>query len=99
MFIKTFEMDKQDQLFSQLLYLLHHSAMQELGKISNPVNGQVNVNLEQAEQLLEMLKMLKDKTKGNLSEDMLKTQNMMLDELIVNFKEIHNKNLNESTKK
>jgi ribosomal 30S subunit maturation factor RimM len=92
-------MDKQDQLFSQLLYLLHHSAMQELGKISNPVNGQVNVNLEQAEQLLEMLKMLKDKTKGNLSEDMLKTQNMMLDELIVNFKEIHNKNLNESTKK
>lgn len=99
MFIKTFEMDKQDQLFSQLLYLLHHSAMQELGKISNPVNGQVNVNLEQAEQLLEMLKMLKDKTKGNLSEDMSKTQNMMLDELIVNFKEIHNKNLNESTKK
>jgi ribosomal 30S subunit maturation factor RimM len=92
-------MDKQDQLFSQLLYLLHHSAMQELGKISNPVNGQVNVNLEQAEQLLEMLKMLKDKTKGNLSEDMSKTQNMMLDELIVNFKEIHNKNLNESTKK
>jgi ribosomal 30S subunit maturation factor RimM len=73
--------------------------MQELGKISNPVNGQVNVNLEQAEQLLEMLKMLKDKTKGNLSEDMSKTQNMMLDELIVNFKEIHNKNLNESTKK
>lgn len=92
-------MDKQDQLFSQLLYLLHHSAMQELGKISNPINGQVNVNLEQAEQLLEMLKMLKDKTKGNLSEDMSKTQNMMLDELIVNFKEIHNKNLNESANK
>jgi ribosomal 30S subunit maturation factor RimM len=92
-------MDKQDQLFSQLLYLLHHSAMQELGKITNPVNGEVNVNIQQAEQLLEMLKMLKDKTKGNLSNDMSKTQNMMLDELIVNFKEIHNKNLNESTKK
>ena len=92
-------MDKQDQLFSQLLYLLHHSAMQELGKITNPVNGEVNVNVQQAEQLLEMLKMLKDKTKGNLSDDMSKTQNMMLEELIVNFKEIHNTTLNESTNK
>lgn len=73
--------------------------MQELGKITNPVNGEVNVNIQQAEQLLEMLKMLKDKTKGNLSNDMSKTQNMMLDELIVNFKEIHNKSSNESTNK
>jgi hypothetical protein len=92
-------MDKQDQLFSQLLYLLHHSAMQELGKITNPVNGEVNVNIQQAEQLLEMLKMLKDKTKGNLSDDMSKTQNMMLEELIVNFKEIRNTTSNESTNK
>jgi hypothetical protein len=43
--------------------------------------------------------MLKDKTKGNLSNDMSKTQNMMLDELIVNFNEIHNKSSNESTNK
>lgn len=83
-------MDKQDQLFSQLLYLLHHSAMQELGKISNPVNGETSVNLQQAEQLVEMLKMLKDITKGNLSDDMSKTQNMMLDELLVNYKQVVN---------
>lgn len=81
-------MDKQDQLFSQLLYLLHHSAMQELGKITNPVNGEVNVNIKQAKQLVEMLKMLKEKTKGNLSDDMSKTQNMMLEELLINFNEI-----------
>lgn len=92
-------MDQQDQLFSQLLYLLHHSAMQELGKITNPVNGEVSVNLKQAEQLVEMLKMLKDKTKGNLSDDMSKTQNMMLDELIVNYMEVANKSDYESTLK
>jgi ribosomal 30S subunit maturation factor RimM len=73
--------------------------MQELGKITNPVNGEVNVNIQQAEQLLEMLKMLKDKTKGNLSDDMSKTQNMMLEELIINFKEIYNTTSNESTNK
>ena len=63
-------------------------AMQELGKITNPVNGEVNVNIKQAEQLVEMLKMLKEKTKGNLSDDMSKTQNMMLEELLINFNEI-----------
>jgi hypothetical protein len=78
-------MNKPDQLFSQLLYLLHHSAMQELGKISNPVNNEVTVNLDQAEQLLHMLEMLKDKTKGNLSEELTTTQDMMLEELRLNF--------------
>ena len=78
-------MDKSDQLFSQLLYLLHHSAMQELGKISKPVNSQVNINLDQAQQLLHMLEMLKEKTNGNLSSELEKTQDLMLEELRLNF--------------
>jgi hypothetical protein len=59
--------------------------MQELGKISNPVNNEVNVNITQAEQLLHILEMLKDKTKGNLSKELTTTQDMMLDELRLNF--------------
>ena len=81
-------MDNADQLFSQLLYLLHHSAMQELGKVSNPVNNEINVNIVQAEQLLNMLEMLKDKTKGNLSEELTTTQDMMLEELRLNFNQV-----------
>ena len=59
--------------------------MQELGKISNPVNNQVNINLDQAQQLLHMLEMLKEKTNGNLSSELEKTQDLMLEELRLNF--------------
>ena len=34
-------MEKNDQLYLQLLYLMHHTAMQELGKIASPVTGKV----------------------------------------------------------
>ena len=84
-------MEKNDQLYLQLLYLMHHTAMQELGKIANPVTGQVECNLEKAQQAIDMLEMLKEKTKGNLSQELDKTQEMMLSELRLNFVDEANK--------
>ena len=78
-------MAKYDQLFLQLLYLMHHTAMQELGKIANPVNGELKRDLEKARQAIDMLEMLKEKTKGNLSKELDKTQEMMLSELRLNY--------------
>ena len=78
-------MEKNDQIYLQLLYLMHHTAMQELGKVSNPVTGEIVRNLEKAHQAIDMLEMLKEKTKGNLSEDLDKTQEMMLSELRINY--------------
>ena len=84
-------MEKHDQLFLQLLYLMHHTAMQELGKIASPVTGKVERHLEKAQQAIDMLEMLKEKTKDNLSEELEKTQEMMLSELRRNFLEEINK--------
>ena len=84
-------MEKNDQLYLQLLYLMHHTAMQELGKVTNPVTGEAGLNLEKAQQAIDMLEMLKEKTKGNLSEDMEKTQEMMLSELLLNYVDEANK--------
>ncbi|MBC8464746.1 MAG: DUF1844 domain-containing protein [Bacteroidetes bacterium] len=84
-------MEKNDQLYLQLLYLMHHTAMQELGKIENPVTGKVERNLEKAQQAIDMLEMLKEKTEGNLSDDLSKTQEMMLSELRLNFVDETNK--------
>lgn len=84
-------MEKNDQLYLQLLYLMHHTAMQELGKVANPVTGEVERNLEKAQQAIDMLEMLKEKTKGNLSEEMEKTQEMMLSELRLNYVDEANK--------
>ena len=84
-------MKKHDQLFIQLLYLMHHTAMQDLGKIANPVTGEVKRDLEKAQQAVDMLEMLEEKTKGNLSEELEKTQTMMLSELRLNFVDEENK--------
>ena len=84
-------MKKYDQLFLQLLYLMHHTAMQELGKIASPVTGKVERDLKKAQQAIDMLEMLKEKTKGNLSEELEKTQEMMLSELRRNFLDETNK--------
>ena len=84
-------MDKNDQLYMQLLYLMHHTAMQELGKIANPVSGELARDLEKAKQAIDMLEMLYQKTKGNLSEELDKTQEMMLSELRLNYVDEANK--------
>ncbi len=77
-------MEKNDQLFMQLIYMFHTSAMQGLGKIADPT-GQLNRNLEYASQTIDIMEMLKEKTKGNVSEEMLKVLDGMLSELKLNY--------------
>lgn len=77
-------MQKNDQLFMQLLYMFHTSAMQGLGKIADPT-GQTSRNLEYVTQTIDLMEMLKDKTKGNISEDIEKVLDGMLSELHINY--------------
>ena len=71
-----------------VLYLI---GLQELGKIPNPLSGEISCDLEKAKQAIEMLEMLSQKTKGNLSEELDKTQEMMLSELRLNYVDEANK--------
>ncbi len=77
-------MEKNDQLFMQLIYMFHTSAMQGLGKIADPTR-QVNRNLEYVNQTIDLMEMLKVKTKGNISEDIEKMLDGMLSELKLNY--------------
>ncbi len=77
-------MEKTDQLFMQLIYMFHTSAMQALGKITDPT-GQLNSNLEYVSQTIDLMEMLKIKTKGNISEDIETTLDGMLSELKLNY--------------
>ena len=77
-------MDKNDQLFMQLLYMFHTSAMQGLGKIADP-SGQLHRNLEYVSQTIDLMAMLKEKTKGNISEDIEKMLDGMLSDLRLNY--------------
>jgi len=51
---------------------------QALGKVPNPVNGKVERNLELAKQIIDITEMLKEKTKGNLTDE----ESRMLTEVI-----------------
>ena len=77
-------MENNDQLFMQLIYMFHTSAMQGLGKIADPT-GQVSRNLEYVSQTIDLMEMLKIKTKGNISEDIEKFLDGMLSELRLNY--------------
>ncbi len=55
--------------FIQLIISLSMSCMQQLGKITNPLTGKVERNLEQAKYSIELLRMLQEKTEGNLSDE------------------------------
>lgn len=72
-------MDKNDNLFSELLYILHRNAINSFDKLDD-VNC-TDSDIASAQQFLDMVIMLKDKTRGNLSDELDKIQNMMLAEL------------------
>ena len=78
-------MTPSDQLFIQLLYIFHASAMQSMGKLKNPVTDQVERDLAQANQSIEMIEMLKEKTKGNISEELSRAVDAFLTELRLNY--------------
>lgn len=60
--------DKTTQLFMLLIGSYEMAALQQMGKIKNPLTDQIERNLEQAKFSIELLDMLKEKTKGNLGD-------------------------------
>lgn len=60
---------QQEALFKGFVSLVTGVAMQQLGKVANPLTGKVERNLDVARAWIETLKMMRVKTRGNLSED------------------------------
>lgn len=77
--------EKDTALFTGLVMMFHSAAMQNLGKIKNPATDKVELNLEQAQAMIDMLDMLSKKTKGNLSENESKFLSNVLQELKLNY--------------
>ena len=79
--------ETHDALFVNLVMIFKTAAFQQLGKTLNPMTGKVEKNLEQARFSIDMIEMLKDKTRGNLSEDLSKLVDSTLLELRMNYVE------------
>ena len=63
------ESDLYQSLFASLVYTFNMTAMQQLGKVVNPITNKQEPDLDQAKLTIDMLKMLSERTVGNLSEE------------------------------
>lgn len=55
--------------FSTFILSLSHSVLMHLGEAPHPETGQIERNLQLARQTIDLIAMLEEKTKGNLSGD------------------------------
>jgi hypothetical protein len=78
---------KLDTSFSALIITLSSSAWIGLGKIADPVSGEVKKELKTAKFGIDTLLMLRAKTSGNLDSDEKKLLDSVVAELQANFAE------------
>jgi hypothetical protein len=89
-------MNSDDQLFTQLLYIFYSSAMVAMGKLKNPATDQIERNMDQAKQSIDILELIRSKTKNNLNDQQTRTLDGLLTDLRLNFVDESNKDILKS---
>ena len=77
--------NKNTQLFMGLCTSLVTQAWMQLGKIKNPMTDKIESDLDAASLTIDMLGMLKEKTKGNVGDDETKILDQSVNELRMNY--------------
>ncbi len=79
------EMTKHDHILAGLVFSLQAAAMQQLGKIQNPMTGQVELDLDQAKGTIDILDMLKVKCRTGTPEDLMRMVDSAVMDLQLNY--------------
>jgi hypothetical protein len=77
----------KEDLFFHLVFMFQTAALQQMGKLINPLTRKAERNLEQAKYSIDILELLQEKTKGNLKEEESKYLENVLFELRMNYLE------------
>jgi CheY-specific phosphatase CheX len=72
-------------LFQHLVAMFETLALQQLGKLVNPITGNAEMDLRQARITIDMLEMVREKTVGNLSPEEKQLLEAVLTELQMNY--------------
>ncbi|MBN1885986.1 MAG: DUF1844 domain-containing protein [Candidatus Krumholzibacteriota bacterium] len=72
-------------LFQHLIAMFQTLALQQMGKLMNPLTGAVERDLHQARITIDMLEMISTRTAGNLSDTESRILDNVLMELRMNF--------------
>ncbi len=76
---------KNEILLSQLVSMFHFAALQQMGKLKNPMTDKIEKDLQQSQASIDILEMLHTKMKGNLSAEEEKMFSSILQELKLNY--------------
>jgi len=90
--------DRNKQLFLSLIYSFQMQAMMQLGKLANPMTNKIEREIEGAQVTIDMLDMLKTKSKGNTSDEESKFLDQVIGDLKLNFVEERDKEKNQPAK-
>ena len=80
-----------EALFMSLIITFQSAAMQQMGKIKNPLTNKIERDMNAARSSIDILAMLETKTQGNLTENEKKLLQRALSEVRLNFVEELNK--------
>ena len=74
-----------EYLFHHLIAMFQTLALQQMGKLVNPITGELERDLQQGRITIDMLQMIKDKTEGNLQPAEKAILDRALTELQMNY--------------
>ncbi len=79
------DIQKDELLLAQIIYMFQAAALQQMGKIKNPMTDKIERNIDQAELTIDILDIIFRKMKGNLTSTEDKMFSEVLKELKLNF--------------
>lgn len=68
-----------------IVLMLASACWQQLGKVPNPLSGKIEKDITHANMTIELLQMLREKTKGNLTSEEDKLLSNTLADLQLNY--------------
>jgi len=90
--------ERNRYLFQHLIAMFQTLALQQLGKLMNPISGKLERDLQQARITIDMLEMIRMKTEGNLDDDERRLLDSVLVELQLNFVDESNRDKEQKEK-
>ncbi|HOL22964.1 MAG TPA: DUF1844 domain-containing protein [bacterium] len=75
----------EEGLFTFVVSFFANWGWQAMGKVANPLTGKIEKNLELARQIIDIMEMLQEKTKGNLTKDEERILTATIAELQLNY--------------
>ena len=79
-------------MFASLVMMFNSQAMMAMGKLANPVTGKVERELQAAQFMIDLLEMIDERTKGNLTDDEARMLTTTLRDLRLNYVSEMNRN-------